>query len=269
MRRVKLCAKQRRNPRAAKNNRLVEAVLRFGNEAGTRNLRGLLLDFGRRVFPFQVRRAAFPFFDFVVLSAHKNRLFTFMPHCGLVVTMLINSARFNTYLCLMLGLLLAGGGCQSGGGHKKDALDKKDDKLATLIELHIEVDPDGVNDNGPVIIGETGTFEVNVNKAPFLDGTDLTEAKVVDHSDGSFAIQLKFNWHGSLVLQTYTSSYINKRIAVYCVFNKKRWLAAPLVHKGISDGTFTFTPDATREEADRIVKGLNNFAAEVKKKDKM
>ena len=90
----------------------------------------------------------------------------------------------------------------------------------------------------------------------------------MDEPDGSFSIQLKFNWHGTLVLQTFTSQYIGKHIAVYCVFNKKRWLAAPQVQRGITDGTFTFTPDATHEEAERIVKGLNNFAAAVKKKDK-
>ena len=35
---------------------------------------------------------------------------------------------------------------------------------------------------------------------------------------------------------------------------------APAVSKRISDGLFVFTPDASREEADEIVMGLNNVA---------
>jgi hypothetical protein len=33
----------------------------------------------------------------------------------------------------------------------------------------------------------------------------------------------------------------------------------------ISDGIIEFTPDASRAEADRIVRGLNNLVAKVKK----
>ena len=43
------------------------------------------------------------------------------------------------------------------------------------------------------------------------------------------------------------------------------WLAAPMTNKRISDGVLVFTPDASREEADRIVLGLNNVAKEAQK----
>jgi hypothetical protein len=33
----------------------------------------------------------------------------------------------------------------------------------------------------------------------------------------------------------------------------------------ISNGLFAFTPDTTREEADRIARGLNNVAEQVRK----
>jgi hypothetical protein len=60
----------------------------------------------------------------------------------------------------------------------------------------------------------------------------------------------------------------NKRIAVFARFPESRWLASPIMRKHISDGIFTFTPDCTREEADHIVRGLNNVAKKVKKEDK-
>lgn len=42
------------------------------------------------------------------------------------------------------------------------------------------------------------------------------------------------------------------------------WLAAVLVRDRISNGVFRFTPDATRAEGDRIVRGLRNVIAENK-----
>ena len=36
-----------------------------------------------------------------------------------------------------------------------------------------------------------------------------------------------------------------------------RWLAAPLIRQRISDGTLSFSPDASREEMERLVFGLN------------
>jgi hypothetical protein len=56
---------------------------------------------------------------------------------------------------------------------------------------------------------------------------------------------------------------------VFCKFGRDpRWLAAPQITKHLSAGVFTFTPDATREEAERIVTGLNNVAEKVKKDSK-
>ena len=43
------------------------------------------------------------------------------------------------------------------------------------------------------------------------------------------------------------------------------WLAAPLIRRPIADGVLTFTPDASREEAEKIVKGLNNVTEKIKK----
>jgi hypothetical protein len=47
---------------------------------------------------------------------------------------------------------------------------------------------------------------------------------------------------------------------------ESRWLAAPIVRKRIGDGKLIFTPDATREECDTIVTGLNAVAKKVKEK---
>jgi hypothetical protein len=45
------------------------------------------------------------------------------------------------------------------------------------------------------------------------------------------------------------------------------WLAAVLIRQRISSGVFRFTPDATRAEGARIVRGLRNVIARSQNKD--
>jgi hypothetical protein len=66
-----------------------------------------------------------------------------------------------------------------------------------------------------------------------------------------------------------TSANHNKRIAIFARFPKERWLGSPVIQKRIGNGIITFTPDCTREEADRLVRGLNNVAKKIKKADKL
>lgn len=167
--------------------------------------------------------------------------------------------RFNIYLCIALGLLLACG-CQTPAEKEK----KKKDKEFSLIELHMEVNRDGSSDNEPVSINRDPPIYVNVNKTAFVDSNDITEAVLVEDL-GGFGIRLKFNWRGTQLLEGMTTASRGKRIAVFCTFGPSRWIASPVIQKRIEDGVFTFTPDASREEAERIVRGLNNVAKKIKK----
>jgi preprotein translocase subunit SecD len=174
--------------------------------------------------------------------------------------MMINFARFNIYLSLALALTMAAGsGCQTK---------KNKDKDMTLIELHQEVSQDGASDNESVPIFREHPIYVNVDKSAFLDTPDVIEAKVLDEL-GGFVIQLKFNWRGTQLLDAMTNANRKKRIAIRCIWGPSRWLASPVISRPITDGTLTFTPDASREEADRIVKGLNEVAAKLKKEEKL
>lgn len=205
--------------------------------------------------------AAFLLFYLVVLSAHINISLLYRSSPVVYKTMVIKFVRFNLYLVLVLGLVF-GGGCQTGsdtGSSKK--------KKATLLELHMEVGSDGMKDNAPVPIGRDPSVMINVEKDAFLDNAYVSEAKVVEDSDGLFSISLHFDARGTTWLETFTTSNPGKRIAIYCDFGPKRWLASPVIHKPIRDGVLTFAPDATREEADRIVKGLNDVAKKIKKDD--
>jgi preprotein translocase subunit SecD len=175
------------------------------------------------------------------------------------MTMMRNFARFNIYLAAVLALTLPTViGCQTG---------KKKDKDKAVIELHQEAYAHGASDTENVGIDRQNPIYVTVDKEPFLDSADVTEAKVLEDL-GGFVIQLRLNWRGAQILSGVTTANRDKRIAVYCIFNKEaRWLASPVIRKPINDGIFTFTPDCTRAEADHIVKGLNLEAAALKEKD--
>lgn len=143
----------------------------------------------------------------------------------------------------------------------------------SAIRLHLEVNQDGTGGNGPVEVTRA-KFRVNVDKEPFLVEGDVGKAAVIE-TVGGFAIQICFNAEALFKLDMMTSSLKGKHIAILCQYPKgkttpksfSRWVAAPLITKRIANGVFIFTPDCTREEADRIVLGLNNVAEFARKEE--
>jgi preprotein translocase subunit SecD len=173
--------------------------------------------------------------------------------------MKLSRMSFNNYLlcCLLVCLAV---GCVSSEERTKR-------KEASTLRLFLEADQDAGSRGSPVPIYRAAPMPVNVERAPFLDEGHLTGAAVVDVV-GGFAIQVSFDFHGTLMLENVSTANRGKRIAVYSQFTEGRWLAAPKITQRIADGVLTFTPDATREEADRIVRGLNNVAVSLKNKSK-
>jgi preprotein translocase subunit SecD len=177
--------------------------------------------------------------------------------------MIIGRSRFNIYLFCLFAVLFAG--C-------KTAKDEKEKFISTL-SLHIEVVPDSSTFSKSVTVSREKPVTVNIETSPFISEAQVAEAKVVDEL-GGWALQIKFQRRGSWLLEQYTTTNPGKHIAVFSIFgedkkNKEsRWLGAPIITRRISNGTLTFTPDATREEAETIARGLNNLARQVEEKAK-
>jgi preprotein translocase subunit SecD len=161
--------------------------------------------------------------------------------------------RFNIYLSLALAAA-AVCGCRT-------ASERKESRLLSTLRLHLEAHRDTTGFNEAVPIYRDHPFKVNVEKIPFLNESNVAEAKVVDVV-GGYALRIQFKHGGTSLLEQYTASNLGKKIAVFSQFGDKlleaRWLAAPVISRRISDGVFIFTPDATREEAEQIALGLNN-----------
>ena len=60
-----------------------------------------------------------------------------------------------------------------------------------------------------------------------------------------------------MLLEQYTTGSKGKHLAISAEFGQMRWIAAPVITQRIGDGLLVFTPDTSREEAARIVSGLN------------
>jgi preprotein translocase subunit SecD len=164
--------------------------------------------------------------------------------------------RFNLFLALMALAALCG--CQT---------DKKNKEVSAL-RLHIEA---GSNDSGltqAVSVLRSDPTLLTVEKEAVLTEANLIEAKVID-ARGGIAIQIQFDESSALVLEQYSASNPGKHFVIFGQWGKKladgRWLAAPLITHRITGGILSFTPDMSREEADRLVLGLNNVAKIISK----
>jgi hypothetical protein len=182
--------------------------------------------------------------------------------------MKIRPVRFNIYLLSLLLLLPALSGDGADAEAKKAPPDKKHSKESSTLRLYLETTPAAADRSQEVPLFRAKPVMVTVEKTHFLDEGNVSEASIVDE-EGSFLIKIQFDKHGALLLENMTATSVGKRVAISSQFgDSSRWLAAPVIARRISDGVLIFTPDASRDEAERIVNGLNNVAAKLKKKNK-
>ena len=163
--------------------------------------------------------------------------------------MLARYLRFNIYLCCLAVSPLFPAGCASGG---------KGDEITTL-RVHLE-SSDSQSDRvltAPVY--RASPKVITVNRSFFLNENDVARASV-EKANGAFSIKLELTRHGAIVLETETASNKGRRMVIFSQFGDVRWLAAPIIRQRMEGGVIIFTPDATEEEAERIVRGLNTLA---------
>jgi preprotein translocase subunit SecD len=173
--------------------------------------------------------------------------------------MMIRAQRFNTYLMVAVAAGLAGWGCQS--------IEKlTTPKLLSSLRLFIESPLDGTAAKEKVPIYREKPVWVTIDQLPVLTEGNVMGAIVVDEV-GGYALKIQFDRRGTELLEQLTSSNRGRRVAILSQFGEKikdyRWLAAPIITRRISDGVLVFTPDATREEAEEIARGLNNVSKKV------
>jgi hypothetical protein len=176
--------------------------------------------------------------------------------------MITGRRRFNLYLLAALVTVIACG-CQTGK-------DKKDKEIATL-RIHLEAGPEDTDRSTQVPIYRAQPIQMRIQRDAFLNEAHVAGARVVEVM-GGYDLLVQLNRQGTWLLQQYSASYSGKHYAIFSEFGEKlketRWLAAPQFRRIMSDGIIQFTPDASREEAEEIAKGLNNLAKKNESNDK-
>jgi len=177
--------------------------------------------------------------------------------------MLFRPCCINIYLFTGVLALLATG-CTSPSPSKDGKEAKEGKRVQSAIRLHLAVNPHPATSSMRVNVGRSDPLPVNVESVAFLTELLVEKASVVDGL-GGFSINLQFNSDGAILLEQYTGAYKGRRMAIAAEFGQSRWIAAPVIRQRITDGQFVFTPDLSREEADRFVRGLNRVAELVRK----
>jgi hypothetical protein len=164
---------------------------------------------------------------------------------------------FNLFLGLAAALLLAG--CATSE-------ERKQRKDYSNLRVHVESEQSRDRSSAVTVFREN-PIRINVEGEPVIDEHDVVSAAVVDQPGGTFSIQVRLNRHGTWTLERVTVMARGRHLVIFSYFGQSRWLAAPEITGKNSTGMLTFTPDATREEAERIVRGLNNVAKKLVKKE--
>lgn len=166
--------------------------------------------------------------------------------------------RINSYLLGLLAACLTACESTNPGGSAKVATD-----VATL-RVHLETHNDGLGLSREISVGreQRQTFFVT---PPALGEMNLVAASLWEGNPGEYAIHLQFDHEGVRTLEMLSMSYRGKRLAIGSQFPEARWIGTVRMDRRIADGTLLFRPDATREEAEKIVRLLNATVVKLKK----
>jgi preprotein translocase subunit SecD len=139
-------------------------------------------------------------------------------------------------------------------------------KPIETFRVHLESRHDIPERSMPAEIGEANPMRFTVEKLPILSEIHVEEAALLEQSDG-FTVQVRFNGMGARILEGYSSAAIGRHFLIMTEIDEEvRWIAAPLIRHRNSEGTLTFTPQATREEMQRLVAGLNGAVEKRRKR---
>ena len=169
--------------------------------------------------------------------------------------MIMVRRRFNFYLFSLLVAALAAAGL--AGCAARDAEGRK--RKPVVLRLHLESYQDVAERLTTVEMGRAVPFTFKVERTPFLKEEQIIGALLVEDM-GLYSIRITLDHQGGTILNQVTSGNPGRRIAVYAEFDEIRWIGAVLPERRITSGELTFTPDMSKEEAERIVDGVNYYA---------
>jgi hypothetical protein len=159
--------------------------------------------------------------------------------------------RFNLYLTLLLAVVICGCG----------TFKKKPPEKVSAVRVHLEAPVSVPGKTRTVTVLRDTPVIVTVDIDPILTEQSLISAGLVE-TPGGFAVRLQFSETGGWMLEQATAGNPGKHLVIFGQWGEKmsegRFLAIPLITARNPTGLLSFTPDASREEVQQFVDGLNN-----------
>jgi hypothetical protein len=166
---------------------------------------------------------------------------------------------FNGFLALALVVFVVA--CSTSEERKRK-------KEMSSLRIHVESDPGSSDRASAISVHRAAPVLLNIDREAVLDESEVEVAAVTGQPGGLFSVEIKFTRRGGWILERTTVASRGKHLAIFSQFgDQARWLAAPLITAKNSGGRLVFTPDATREEAERFVRGLNNVAKKLERRE--
>ncbi len=176
--------------------------------------------------------------------------------------MRVTRAWFNILLACAVMMGLASAALAGDAPAKKP----RKPKPVKAVRIYVETRHDIAERSLAATVGRSSPMSFQVEKLPILNEVHVDEAALLEES-GTYQVQLKFNSLGTRVLEAYTAAAVGRHLVIMTDIDAEaRWIAAPLVRRRIGDGVLRFVPDASREEMQRLVRGLNEAIAKKKKR---
>lgn len=133
-----------------------------------------------------------------------------------------------------------------------------------ILRVHLESETTAAGSNKTVSVMREQPVSISISSDPILTEADVIGARLLDTGGGAFVIEIKLEETAGWRLEQYTAGNPGKHLVIFAQWSENkadgRWLAAPLISRRMAGDTLTFTPDASREEARKLVDGLNFVA---------
>lgn len=173
---------------------------------------------------------------------------------------------FHLVVGISIGGILAG--CATPGGDVDgDLKESKDpEKQLGQLRIYLETHEDGIRSQKVQVL-RSAPFEVVVDRSPILTEAHLDDIKLV-YTDFGYHIEIQADQRGTWLLESYTATNSGRKLVISAAFPEIIWLAAPIIRGRVSDGRFTFSPDASVEEANRLVLAIDNSIRKIKNRKK-
>jgi len=162
--------------------------------------------------------------------------------------------RFNLYFSILLvaTVALLGAGCATK--------EEKEAKQPAGLRIHIESRGNLPGAAKTISVLRDNPLELTIAQEPILTEANIIAATLLE-TPGGYAVQVNFDETGCLTLEQFTASNPGRHLAIFGQWGEKmketRWLAIPLITGRVANGVVSFTPDASRDEAFKLVRGLN------------